>query len=129
MLLCMPSIGPSMLAALLAEQRELDARLPDPGSTPEDTLAAGEALLRFASREGETFSALAPLLDPAAQAELAAEHQQFAQDLELLDWIVRTTPDSPDVQVLTASLGRRMRQHVDRDRRLLVRAAGLAPRR
>lgn len=119
------SNGPSMLGALIEEQRELEARIHDLHASPRETLVVGAALLAFAGREDEAFSALAPLLEPAVQGELAAEHQRIAEDLELLEWLVRTTPTSPDVSVLTASLVRRMRQHICRDGRLLSRAAAL----
>lgn len=122
-----PSNGQSTLAAVLEEQRALEARIHDRTPCPEEALIVGDALLAFAGREDKAFSAVAPLLDPAAQQELAAEHQQIAEDLTLLDWLIRTTPDSPDVIVLTTSLVRRMRQHIDRDGRLLARAAGLTP--
>lgn len=124
-----PSSGQSTLAALLQEQRSLEERIHCLGPCPKDALVVGDALLAFADREDEAFSALAPLLDPAARQELASEHQQIAEDLTLLDWLVRTTPDSPDIAVLTASLLRRMRQHIDRDGRLLARATGLSPQR
>ncbi len=115
-----------MLAALIGAQRELGAAIEDVVSSPRQTLAVGGALLAFAVREGESFPALVPLLDPAAHAELAAEHRRISEDLELLDWLVRTTPDSPDVAMLNASLVRRMREHIERDGRLLARAALLA---
>jgi hypothetical protein len=114
-----------MLGALIAEQRELEARIHDLHASPRETLVVGEALLAFAAREDEAFSALAPLLDPAVQAELSAEHHRIAEDLELLDWLLQTSPMSPDVSVLTASLVRRMRLHICRDGRLLSRAAAL----
>jgi hypothetical protein len=97
-------------------------------ASPREALAAGEALLAFAKHEDEAFSALTPLLDPAARAELCAEHEQIAEDLELLGWLLRTAPDSSDLPVLTTSLVRRMRRHIDRDGRLLARAVGLTPR-
>ncbi len=114
-----------MLRALIAEQCELEARIHDLTATPGETLVVGESLLAFARREDEAFSALAPLLDPAAQAELTAEHQHFAEDLELLDWLLHTFPASPDIATLNASLIPRMQQHIDRDGRLLARAAAL----
>lgn len=117
------------LAALLQEQRALEQRINGLGPCAEETLVVGGALLAFAGREDEAFSTLAPLIDPAARQELAAEHRQIAEDLTLLDWLVRTTPASPDIAVLTASLVRRMREHIDRDGRLLARATGLGPRR
>ena len=124
-----PPSALSALAALLAEQRAIEARLHDRTPGPEEALIIGDALLAFASREDKAFSALAPLLDPTAQQELAAEHQRIAEDLTLLDWLVRTTPDSPDVDALTTSLVRRMRLHIDRDGRLLARAEALSPPR
>lgn len=117
--------GKSMLVALIAEQRELEMRIHDLHASPRETLVVGESLLTFAAREDEAFSALTPLLDPVVRAELAADHQRIAEDLELLDWLLQTTPTSADVSVLTASLVRRMRQHICRDGRLLSRAAAL----
>lgn len=120
-----PSSAQSTLAALLDEQRALEERIHRLEACPEDALVVGEALLGFAAREESAFSAVARLLDPAVQRDLAGEHEQIAEDLQLLEWLLRTTPDSPDVTVLTTSLLRRMRQHIDRDGRLLARAAGL----
>ena len=114
-----------MLGELIAEQRELEARIHDLHASPRETLVVGAALLAFAAREGEAFSALTPLLDPAVQAELETEHQRIAEDLELLDWLLQTSPMSPDVSVLNASLVRRMHLHICRDGRLLSRAAAL----
>ena len=121
----MPSNGQSMLGTLIEEQRELEARIHDLHASPRDTLIVGESLLAFAAREDEAFSVLTPLLDPVVQAELAAEHHRIADDLELLEWLLQASPMSPDVAVLTASLVRRMRQHINRDGRLLSRAAAL----
>jgi hypothetical protein len=66
--------------------------------------------------------ALLAALDPSIHRDMAREHEEFAEDLELLRWLLETTPDSPDLVVLTESLVRRMRQHVERDGRLLARA-------
>jgi hypothetical protein len=117
--------GSPTVAALLAEQRALERRICGLAPRPHDALLVGEALLAFASREDTAFSGVASLLDPAVTQELASEHAQLAEDLQLLDWLVRTTPESPDVDVLTASLLSRMRTHIDRDGRLLTRAAAL----
>jgi hypothetical protein len=120
-----PSSEHSTLAALLTEQRALETLVNNAGPGAEEAIAMGRALLVFAEHEDAAFSALSSLLDPAAQQELADEHQEIAADLSLLGWLLQTTPDSPDVPVLTASLLRRMRQHIDRDGRLLTRAAAL----
>ena len=123
-----PSSSPSTLAALIEEQRALEDRICRSDLGPEDALAAGRALLEFAEREGDAFSVLSPLLDPVAHAELATEHRQIADDLELLEWLLTSSPDSPDVAVLSTAVGRRMQQHIARDGRLLARAAGLSGR-
>jgi hypothetical protein len=121
----MPSSSHPILESLIVEQRELQSNIEGLLASPRETLAAGEALLAFAAHEDDAFSTLAPLLDPAAHAELNAEHQQIAEDLELLRWLIRTSPDSPDLTVLTTSLVRRMRRHIQRDGRLLARAVAL----
>ena len=123
-----PSGNLPALAAWSQALRALEERLHDPCLSPEDALVAGRALLAFADCEDEAFLGLASLLEPAARQEFVAEHQQMAEDLILLDWLLQTTPDSPDVGELTASLLRRMRQHLERDGRLLARAAGLIAR-
>lgn len=120
------SLSKNTLGALLAEQRALEEQVHDLRLCAEQTLRVGEALLDFARREDQAFSAVAPLLDPVVQQGLAGEHRQFEEDLQLLEWLVKTTPESPDVLVLTVSLRTRMRQHIDRDGRLLARAAGMA---
>jgi hypothetical protein len=120
-----PSREQSTLAALLDEQRALEKQVHSVGECAADALVVGQAVLAFALREDHAFSALAPLLDPVVEQELADEHQEIAEDLGLLDWLVMTTPDSPDITVLTTSLLRRLRQHIDRDGRLLLRAAAM----
>ena len=123
------SIDPVALASLIAAQSVLDLRIHALAVSPQQTLAVGAALLAFGAREHEAFASLEPILDAAVRDELQAEHRQIAEDLELLDWLVRMSPDSPDVAMLTASLVRRMRQHSDRDGRLLARVAALHARR
>lgn len=123
-----PSFDRDTLAALLAEQRALEEQVRGLRLGAAEILQVGQALLAFARHEDEAFSAVAPLLDPVVQLDLAVEHRQFEEDLQLLEWLVKTTPESPDVAVLTVSLRARMRHHVGRDGRLLARAAGLSPR-
>ncbi len=118
-----PSLPRETLVTLLAEQRALEEQVHDLRLSATQTLRVGQALLAFARREDQAFSAVAPLLDPVVRLGLEVEHRQFEEDLQLLEWLVKTTPESPDVLVLTVSLRMRMRQHVDRDGRLLARAA------
>lgn len=93
--------------------------------TPAAVLAAGQTLLQFARQEDEALAAFGRLLEPAVINEMRAEHEEISQDLDLLAWLVSTTPDSPDASVLAESLARRMHRHVNRDGRLLARVAGL----
>src|SRR5688500_4831040 len=123
-----PSIAQEALAALPAEQRALEAQVHALRLGAGEILRVGRALLAFARHDDAALSAVAPLLDPAVQLDREGEHRQFEEDLQLLEWLVNTTPESPDVAVLTDSLRARMRHHVGRDGRLLARAAGLSPR-
>src|SRR5687768_5586032 len=96
-----PSLSRSTLAALLAEQRSIEEQVHDRRLCAEQTLRVGHALLDFARREDQAFSTVAAWLDPAVQQDLAVEHRQLADDLQLLESLMQTTPDSPDVLVLT----------------------------
>jgi hypothetical protein len=113
---------------LMALQRMLETRTSGLGASATDVLKAGAAVLEFAGREEAVFFPLLPLLDPAAKAELGGEHEQLAEDLELLDWLVTTTPESPDIGMLAEAIARRMRAHIERDGRLLAQAARMAAR-
>jgi hypothetical protein len=117
-----------MWSGLLREHRSLEDCVRDLVPTPASVLAAGRTLLAFARQEDEAFAALARLLEPAVINEMRAEHEEISQDLDLLAWLVSTTPDSLDASVLAESLARRMHRHVNRDGRLLARVAGLRPR-
>jgi hypothetical protein len=116
------------IAELLDMQRSLAARTRDLAGDASAVLRTGREVLTFAEREEAAFFPLLPLLDPAALAELGDEHQQLADDLDLLESLVTTTPDSPDVAVLADALARRMASHIARDGRLLAQAARMAPR-
>lgn len=113
---------------LMALQHMLEARTSGLGASAADVLKVGAAVLDFAGREEAVFFPLLPLLDPAAKAELGGEHGQLAEDLELLDWLLRTTPDSADIGILADAIARRMRAHIARDGRLLAQAARMAAR-
>jgi hypothetical protein len=118
----MDRIDRSRLASLRDEHRRL-TRLIDAPAGPGDAVVVGRALLAFAGHEDAMLSRLALVIDPDAQSELTAEHRQIADDLELLEWLLQNVPESPDVDVLSASLLRRMQTHIERDGRLLSRAA------
>jgi hypothetical protein len=113
------------LEGLLARQRSLLERLNALGPAAGEVLELGTEVLRFAAHEERAFFPLLPLLDPIARAELGHEHDEISEDLKLLEWLIGTTPESPDVEILAAAVVRRVRAHVERDGRLLLRAAGL----
>lgn len=121
-------MGADALNRLLDLQRGLEARTIAVEPSAASVLEVGRAVLEFAGSEEEAFFPLLPLLDPAVRSELSDEHEQLAEDLQLLQWLVSTTPDSPDVPTLAAALARRLHAHVARDGRLLAHAARLAGR-
>ena len=114
------------LEGLLVQQRSLLERLNALGPVAGEVLELGTEVLRFAELEEQAFFPLLPLLDPIARAELAHEHFEIGEDLKLLEWLIATTPDSPDVEILAAAVLRRARAHVERDGRLLLQASRLA---
>jgi hypothetical protein len=114
-----------VLAGLLIEHRRLESCVRTMDASPVEVLAAGQTLLAFAANEDRALASLLRLLDQEVIDELHAEHAELGRDLELLQWLLATTPDSPDAAVLAQSLARRMHQHVSRDGRLLARAAHL----
>jgi hypothetical protein len=114
---------------MLHEHRVLVTALDKSPVSPAEVSAIGRSLLAFAGTEGQSLRVLLAVLEPAVREDLAAEHERLADDLALLDWLMETEPDSPDVNALADSLVRRMRSHLSRDARLLARAACLtAPR-
>jgi hypothetical protein len=117
--------GRADLEALVAQQRTLLTRLNAATPTAGEILALGQEVLRFAEHEEQAFFPLLPLLDPIARAELGHEHDEIGEDLKLLEWLLATTPDSPDVAILAHAVVRKIRTHVERDGRLLERASRL----
>jgi hypothetical protein len=113
------------LSRLADLQRSLEERTASLDGSPAAVLALGPAVLDFAASEEHAFLPLLGLLDPAVRAELAGEHESLAQDLELLGWLVDSTPESTDAAVLAEALTRRIRQHIARDGRLLAQAQRL----
>lgn len=123
---CMTTTASRAITELLEVQRSLAERTRGLAGDAAAVLQTGRAVLTFAEREEAAFFPLLPLLDPAALAELGGEHQQLADDLDLLESLVTTTPESPDVTVLADALARRMEAHIARDGRLLAQAARMA---
>lgn len=110
------------LATLVDSQRAIETLVRRAGHSPQEVLEIGRQVLQFAEREEEAFRSLLPLMDNAVRTVLATEHEQFSEDLRLLEWLLVHTPDSPDVPALAGSLARRMTDHLERDGRLLARA-------
>ena len=113
------------LERLIDRQQSLRARLEALHPSAQEILQVGAEVLEFAEREEDAFFPLLPLLDPIARAELAHEHDEMREDLQLLEWLLSTSPDSPDIDILAAAVVDRMRKHVERDGRLLLRASRL----
>ena len=113
------------LQRLIDQQQALLARLEPLHPSAREILRLGAEVLEFAEREEDAFFPLLPLLDPIARAELGHEHDEIREDLQLLEWLLSTSPDSADIDILAAAVVDRMRKHVERDGRLLLRASRL----
>jgi len=122
----LPPPARHVLALMMHEHHALSACLSSTLLTPVQVLEVGRALLKVAENEEDALAALAPMLDPVVWRELHDQHTQLADDLSLLDWLLKATPDSPDVTMLAGSLISRMRAHVERDCRLLDQACRMS---
>ena len=116
------------LEDLAAFERSVSERLADADENPAAVLAAGAAVLAFAQVEERLFFPIVPLLDPLARAELEHEHEQLADDLQLLQSLFTTDPSCPDAAALATALAARLRSHLARDRRLIAHALRLGSR-
>jgi hypothetical protein len=117
----------SAITALLRIRRRLAAHLARARCSTTPVLRAGAEVLSLTRAEEKAMASLLHLLEPSVREELAAEHQAIQEDLCLLQWLQHTAPDSADATTLAASLASRMCRHIDRDTRLLQRAAVIGP--
>lgn len=110
---------------MLQQHQALVSALHSSPMRAEEVIAVGRSVLAFAREEGRTLAVLLSLLEPAVREDLSAEHALLADDVALLEWLLETAPDSPDVDALSHSLAWRLREHLERDSRMLERAARL----
>ena len=90
--------------------------------TPGTVLDIGAAVLFHGAVERELLFPLNPLFDPEVQNEYAGRHTKLADDLALLESLVETSPDSPDVEILSSVLLSRLKEHLAQDDRLFYQA-------
>jgi hypothetical protein len=100
----------------------LAERMAQTRACPSCVLEVGTAVVFHGLLEAGWLPALNPVVDTAAVARLAAEHDRLAEDLELLHTIWMDTPDSADLEPLCAALLVRLQEHVARDERMLYGA-------
>ncbi len=81
-------------------------------------LDLGAAVLLHGMLEHELDSLRHPLLDDVVRAQLQREHDEFAEDLELLDSLWRQEPSSSDLASLSAAVLERLKQHLAKDQRM-----------
>ncbi|MFN8061751.1 MAG: hypothetical protein U0Q12_21510 [Vicinamibacterales bacterium] len=106
--------------------RALLERLSDNAPTrPATVLGLGAAVVLHGLLEEVWLIERARWLDDAASAELAVEHDRLAEDLDLLDGLLHSEPDSPDVQSLSDAILSRLREHVARDGRVFYQRPNL----
>jgi hypothetical protein len=117
------------LERLIALEESVRTRLAAVAENPAAVLAAGQEVLDFAALEERLFFPILPLLDVHAREQLGDEHRLLADDLQLLHHLIATSPESPDVDTLASALTRRLRDHMERDSRLLAQGLRLAAAR
>ena len=116
------------LEDLAAFQGSVSRRLEDADENPAAVLAAGAEVLAFAQVEERLLFPIVPLLDPSVRAELEHEHEQLADDLQLLQSLFTADPECPDAATLATAVARRLRSHLERDGRLIAHAIRLGSR-
>jgi hypothetical protein len=89
--------------------------------SPRAVLDLGAAVLFHGAVERELLFPLSPL-EFEVQAEFVARHAQLADDLALLESLIETDPDSPDVAILASALHARLKEHISRDDRVFYHA-------
>jgi hypothetical protein len=112
-----------LVALVTRAHGRLARRLAEARPEPRDVLDLGTAVILHGALERRLLLAPSPVLDQAALAQLEEEHARLEDDLELLESILETNPDSPDVAPLCTALLERLRDHVARDDRVLYRLA------
>lgn len=113
----------SLVALVTRAHERLARRLAEARPDPREVLDLGTAVVLHGALERRVLLAQAPVIDQAALAQFDEEHARLADDLELLESILDTAPDSPDVAPLCRALLDRLRGHVARDDRVLYRLA------
>lgn len=97
--------------ALIARARRTSCRCPDAVLNLGATIAAHATHAAYLSE-------LNRFLDDLVLEELSVEHRRLADDLELLDSLARSTPDSPDIEPLASALVERIQALLEREQRI-----------
>lgn len=84
-------------------------------------LNLGAGVVLHGSLEPAHLQEVLRFVDPTVLRTLTIEHEQLAADLDLLEELAETEPDSEDVRLLAAALLERLRAHLARDERTLYR--------
>lgn len=110
---------PLWLESLARTHRRLAERAVTGPACPAAVLNLGTAVMFHGVLEQGWLFSLNPLLDRAAIAQLSAEHERLAEDLDLLESLWTADPHSPDLAPLARALRARLQEHVARDERVL----------
>ena len=62
------------------------------------------------------------ILDGSVLSKLAEEHSQLADDLEFLETLLDTNPESDDIKSLCLALREHLQTHLERDQRLFYQS-------
>ncbi len=97
--------------ALIVRAERTSCRCPEAVLNLGATIAAHAAHLSYLRR-------LNRFVDELILEELSVDHRRLAEDLELLESLARSAPDSPDIEPLASALVERIRALLEREQRI-----------
>ena len=91
------------------------------GESADAVLNLGAGIVFLNQMTNCLVGSLESLLDEAVQQQLAADERDLAENLDHLDVLCDTEPDSADIAALATALVERMREHLERKDRVVFR--------
>ena len=111
---------PDLLRRAAREHRRLERLAATVGDDdPGAVLQLGSAVVLHGLFEEIHLFQVHRLLDPSVRDELRVDHDRIGEDLALLEDLLAEGSPCDDLPPLTAALARHLREHVERDGRVL----------
>ena len=90
--------------------------------SPATVLCIGAAVIFHGALEERSAMGTASIIDESVLKDLADEHGRLADDLEFLETLWETKPESDDIESLCLALREHLRTHLERDHRLFYQS-------